>query len=260
MWVESTPGQGSTFHFVARLPRVSEAPAQRGPAHESLQATKRSLRVLLAEDHQVSRLLTERLLKKAGHQVQAVTNGFEALEVLEQENFDLVLMDLDMPEMDGLVTTARIRAREVESGRHLPIVALTAYATTGDRERCFEAGMDHYIPKPLRPRELLAAIATLFPAAGGEERSDAQAVVEGMAAQFVRGCEGDLEQMRQAIARQDQGELRRLAHGLAGAAGIFQATSAQRLAREIEQAAAGGDLAEAERGLRALVDAIEQLR
>jgi len=117
-----------------------------------------SLRILLAEDNQVNQRLAMRLLEKRGHRVTLAGNGQEAVAAVEQGTFDLVLMDLQMPEMDGFEATAALREREKETGNHLPVIALTAHALKGDRERCLEAGMDGYLSKPIRPEELDAAL------------------------------------------------------------------------------------------------------
>jgi two-component system sensor histidine kinase/response regulator len=113
-----------------------------------------SLRVLVAEDNAVNQKLVSRLLEKRGHCVKVVANGREALGALEQGTYDLVLMDMQMPEMDGFEATAELRKREKQTGLHTPIVALTAHAMKGDRERCLEAGMDGYLAKPIRAQEL----------------------------------------------------------------------------------------------------------
>jgi len=113
-----------------------------------------SLRILLAEDNLVNQRLATRLLEKRGHHVVVAANGREALAALEKDIFDLVLMDMQMPEMDGFEATAAIRQKEKTDGGHLPIVALTAHAMKGDREKCLAAGMDGYLTKPLRPQEL----------------------------------------------------------------------------------------------------------
>jgi two-component system, sensor histidine kinase and response regulator len=112
------------------------------------------LRVLLAEDNNVNQRLAVRLLEKRGHRVVVAGNGREALDALAKGKFDLVLMDVQMPEMDGLEATASIREKEKSSGLHQPIIALTAHAMKGDREKCLEAGMDGYLTKPIRPSEL----------------------------------------------------------------------------------------------------------
>ncbi|HZD95487.1 MAG TPA: response regulator, partial [Candidatus Sulfotelmatobacter sp.] len=118
----------------------------------------RQLRILVAEDNLVNQKLTVRLLENKGHSVAVAETGRSALQLMEREPFDLILMDVQMPEMDGLEVTATIRKRERSSGRHIPIVAMTAHAMESDRDRCLDAGMDHYISKPLDPRHLFAVI------------------------------------------------------------------------------------------------------
>jgi CheY-like chemotaxis protein len=127
------------------------------------------LDVLIAEDNVVNQRLAMRLLEKRGHRVTVVNNGQEAVELLERSNFDLVLMDVQMPLLDGIAATMLIRQREKETGSHQPIVALTAYAVKGDQERCLAAGMDGYLPKPIRPEELDALLQTYV-----SGRADAQ--------------------------------------------------------------------------------------
>jgi signal transduction histidine kinase/CheY-like chemotaxis protein/ligand-binding sensor domain-containing protein len=127
----------------------------------SLSEGQRSLRVLLAEDNAVNQLLASRLLEKHGHSVVVASNGRKALEALEKQRFDLVVMDVSMPEMDGYEAVAAIRRKEGATGSHIPIVAMTAHAMKGDRERCLAAGMDAYVSKPLRASELFEVIKTL---------------------------------------------------------------------------------------------------
>jgi CheY-like chemotaxis protein len=128
-----------------------------------LEAPQHRLRILLAEDNAINQRLALRLLEKCGHQVAVTTNGREALAALDHGEFDVVLMDIQMPDMDGFEATAAIRSKERAIGKHLPIIAMTAHAMTGDRERCIGAGMDGYIAKPIRPQELFQAISTLAP-------------------------------------------------------------------------------------------------
>jgi two-component system sensor histidine kinase/response regulator len=129
------------------------------PAEDRRGAPKLSaLDVLVAEDNAVNQRLATRLLEKRGHQVTVVSNGQQAIDLLEQTSFDLVLMDVQMPVLDGLEATRIIRRREQDSGKHQQIVALTAHAIKGDRERCEEAGMDGYLSKPIRPEELDAIL------------------------------------------------------------------------------------------------------
>jgi two-component system sensor histidine kinase/response regulator len=116
------------------------------------------LRVLLAEDNVVNQKVAQRLLANEGHHVVVVSNGREALAALARERFDIILMDVQMPEMDGFETTAAIRGKERFTGARLPILAMTAHAMAGDQERCLTAGMDGYVAKPVRKAELLEAI------------------------------------------------------------------------------------------------------
>jgi CheY-like chemotaxis protein len=128
------------------------------PAAVSAGETPATLRILLAEDNSVNRFLAVRLLEKEGHHVTTVVNGRAAIAALAEERFDLALMDLQMPEMDGFEATGLIREQERASGRHLPIIALTANAMVGDQERCLQAGMDGYVSKPIDIRRLVAEI------------------------------------------------------------------------------------------------------
>jgi len=112
------------------------------------------LRVLVVEDNPVNQRLTSRLLEKRGHRVTVTANGREAVESVEKQTFDLILMDVQMPEMDGFEATAVIREREKRNSAHTPIIALTAHAMKGDQERCLAAGMDGYLTKPIRSQEL----------------------------------------------------------------------------------------------------------
>ncbi|MGL4555566.1 MAG: response regulator [Gemmataceae bacterium] len=117
------------------------------------------LQILLVEDNRINQLVAQKLLEKAGHRVTIADNGKVAVQAVTDSKFDLVLMDVSMPEMDGLEATQVIRRREVSGDPRLPIVAFTANAMKGDRERCLEAGMDAYVTKPVQPPDLFRAIA-----------------------------------------------------------------------------------------------------
>jgi two-component system, sensor histidine kinase and response regulator len=134
----------------------------------SLREISNHLRILLVEDNAVNQVLAARLLEKRGHSVIVAGNGKEALAVLEKQSFDLVFMDVQMPEMDGLEATAAIREKEKISGNHLAVIAMTAHAMVGDRERCLAAGMDDYLTKPIRPEELTGLLARYLPSASTE--------------------------------------------------------------------------------------------
>jgi CheY-like chemotaxis protein len=155
IWVESELGHGSEFHFTAHLgaAHVVEDGAIK-PIATAAATPGSPLRVLLAEDNAVNRLVVTMLLEKQGHHVEAATTGREALVALTKEKYDIVLMDVQMPDMDGFEATRMIRTMEKHTGRHQQIIALTAHAMIGDRERCLEVGMDAYLSKPIRSQEL----------------------------------------------------------------------------------------------------------
>jgi len=166
-WLDAESGRtiaGSAFHFTAQFAPgkapVGAEPASRGPAQENL-------RVLLAEDNPVNRTLAIRVLERRGHTVLVAKNGCEALEILAKESVDVVLMDIQMPEMDGFQATAAIRRMEKASGGRLPIVALTANAMRGDGERCLAQGMDAYLAKPFRIADLDRVLGEVTGASAG---------------------------------------------------------------------------------------------
>ena len=162
IWVESEPGAGSCFRFTIVVQRAQSAAGQ--PAPTPPQFTRRTvpLMVLLAEDNRINQKVAVSLLQKQGCAVDVAATGLEALLRLQEQAYDLVLMDVQMPEMDGLAATREIRKREKATGLHCPIIALTAHAMEGDAERCLAAGMDAYLPKPIDPQQLAEAIDNLL--------------------------------------------------------------------------------------------------
>ena len=164
IWAESEPGKGSIFHFVIPLEVSSEpaAPQTGTPALASEVAEVRGLRILVAEDNPINQKITARLLEKAGHTVEVANDGREALAIWRQQPFDLILMDVQMPHLNGFECTAAIRSAE-EGSRHVPILALTAHALNGYDRRCLDAGMDGYLSKPVRAETLLEAIQRVRP-------------------------------------------------------------------------------------------------
>jgi signal transduction histidine kinase/CheY-like chemotaxis protein len=142
-------------HSLGRPAAAGAAPLTR----HSLNQARRKLRVLLAEDNAINRKLAVHLLEKHGHSVEVANDGVEAVAAVEAGEFDVVLMDVQMPNMDGLEAAAAIRTLERGTGKHIPIVAMTAHAMKGDQERCLEAGMDGYISKPIQPDRMMEAIA-----------------------------------------------------------------------------------------------------
>jgi CheY-like chemotaxis protein len=251
------------------------------------------LRLLLAEDNEINQAVAVRMLQRRGHSVVVANNGREALAVLATAQFDAVLMDVQMPELDGLETTAAIREGERSTGRHLPIVALTAHAMKGDRERCLAAGMDDYVTKPLRIGELChvlarvvppaASVAPVSPAVQHQEQANGEPVVFDRQTALAR-VEGDLELLRRlvhlftrqsarlldeikaAVARGDGPALERAAHKLKGSLGNLGAVKAaaaagrlEVLGRRGELATAGAAGAELERDVARLRSALAEL-
>jgi len=251
------------------LDRMLEALEARptGALARALERPKgRRLRVLVAEDNPVNQKVAAGLLERAGHRAVIVENGRQALAAFARETFDLVLMDVQMPELDGLEATAAIREREQYSGRHVPIVAVTAHAMKGDAERCLAAGMDAYLAKPLRPAELVATMARLTPDAtldkarllervGGDRRA-----LTGIARIFLADAPRQLAEIRQAIARGDARALRAAAHTLKGAAANFSAAGVTDTALELQQIGDAGEMSEAPTALERLELELATLR
>ena len=185
IWVESELGVGSRFHFTAQfgvarsqadpgrgggcpefrgVPVLeAKSPAQQSlqPAGEGLLGGRPVLSVLVAEDNLVNQRVAQCLIEKRGHKVVVVGNGIDAVKALDRQQFELVLMDVQMPGMDGYEATAEIRRKEQSGGRHQPIIAMTAHAMKGDREKCLAAGMDGYLAKPIQASEMAAALEKL---------------------------------------------------------------------------------------------------
>jgi signal transduction histidine kinase/ligand-binding sensor domain-containing protein/CheY-like chemotaxis protein len=152
IWVESAPGSGSAFHFTASFDRCedqSPQPPEKQPAEPAAAPSAAPLRILLAEDNVVNQKLAQHAIGKMGHSLLVAGNGLRAVEAAAAQSFDLILMDLQMPEMDGFQATARIRQAEFPFGRHTPIIAMTAHAMRDDREHCLRSGFDDYLSKPV---------------------------------------------------------------------------------------------------------------
>jgi CheY-like chemotaxis protein len=239
--------------------------------------TRRSLRdnptctgglcVLVAEDNLVNQKLAARLLEKRNHAVTVVGDGKEALAALERKAYDLALFDLHMPEMDGFEAIRILREREKATSHHLPVVAMTALAMIGDRERCLDAGMDGYLAKPIRPAELDALLdiyvgrkferknaAEAPPASAGsvdagellDRIDDDRAFLAELIELFRREYPVNLEAARAAIYANDAPALQRSAHAMKGVLGNLAADPASALAADLEDMGRSGDLAKAE--------------
>ncbi|MHB8410756.1 MAG: response regulator [Candidatus Acidiferrales bacterium] len=239
------------------------------------------LRVLLAEDNLVNRQLATRLLEKQGHTVVTAKNGIEAVAAVEREDIDVVLMDVQMPEMDGLEAIQVIREKERVSGRHLPIISITAHVMKGDREKCLEAGADDYVPKPLKPAELFAAIERTRGAAqqsrnahaAGPKMLDALNTVEliehveddrELLAEIVQLFESALptilQELRESIAKGDATEVARAAHTLKGSVANFGRQAAYRAVEQMEAFAKQDDMPGTKAALHVVESELERLQ
>jgi PAS domain S-box-containing protein len=263
---------GSPLH--TRLSAAEEPTDPSGPLH-----------ILVAEDNSVNQKLALALLKKRGHTVEIAVTGREAVEAVGRQAFDVVLMDVQMPEMDGMEATAEIRRQERQKGGRVPIIAMTAHAMKGDRERCLEAGMDGYVSKPIQTHELFSAIAALVPTrlrdaparrGGLPAASENGAIVDeaetlarvggdrellkSLIEVFFESYPAQLTQMREAINGDDAAGLYRLAHTLVGAVGIFGARPALETAARLEAMGREGKLTGAAEAWKRLDSALGRLK
>ena len=244
----------------------SEAPSRAAPC-------ARPLRVLVAEDNVVNQRVARGLLTKRGHQVTIVANGREAVEAVENGTFDLVLMDVQMPEMDGCEATTAIRTMEAGTGRHVRIVAMTAHAMSGDRDRCFAAGMDGYLSKPIVPAMLRTVVegdpdsmppgtARETPAAQSSLPIDGEQFIHRLGGDekllldvvqlFLQDCPRRLAEIKAAVDSRDAERIRLGAHALKGASANLSAAGLFTAASVLERIGAEGRVDAAEAGWRCL--------
>jgi signal transduction histidine kinase/CheY-like chemotaxis protein len=281
----------------AILAVLGQQASQSAPAplvtRHSLHESSRKLRVLVAEDNAVNQALVVRVLAKMGHACVVANNGKEALALASSQKFDLLFMDVQMPELDGLAATMAIRENEKSTGEHLPIVAMTAYAMKGDRERCLQAGMDGYIAKPVRFSDIEATLNSLT---AGPERDSAntlqpagdddamepyesvsrpaswarlealdrlggdEELLEELCQIFLMESPKLMERLRRAIADGDAEALQRAAHSLKGEVSYLAAAQATQAARRLEEMAQANDLSRAAETLALLTRELESLR
>jgi CheY-like chemotaxis protein/HPt (histidine-containing phosphotransfer) domain-containing protein len=282
----------------AGVGRRSGTAALRRPAPGSDEpATLPPLHILLAEDAIVNQRLAVRILQKAGHTVSVAGNGLEALAALERESFDLVLMDVQMPELGGFETTEKVRAAEKGTGRHIPIIALTAHAMKGDRERCLQIGMDGYVAKPIRARELFQTIEQVlrthvpsllsgsqsltaagqrgpvparqeemampedFDRAAALERcGDDAALLHELIEMFLQESVIWMRDLDVALKAGNADQVKRLAHTIKGAVGTFAAAPAYEAALRMEIIGKEGNLSTAGPAWEELQTVIERLK
>ncbi len=249
----------------------------------TLREEQRTLRILLAEDDMVNRQLAEHLLRKFGHKITSVSDGRKAVEAIQTagfDGFDVVLMDVQMPEMDGVEATAAIRALEAGRPRRLPIIAMTAHAMKGDRSRFLDAGMDGYIAKPVQSQELVSVIEQTVPkpqeaAREYQPKPAPQEVIDCKRA--LSAVDGDselfhellrifasvapatLEKLRTGVERKDAATIEQAAHALKGSMSNFGADDAVQASRRLETMARNGNLEHAAEGLQQLEKEVQRL-
>jgi two-component system, sensor histidine kinase and response regulator len=233
-------------------------PAAPPPQLRSSAARGHGLNILLAEDNRVNQIVASRILEKMGHTITLASNGIDAVTLSGARSFDLVLMDIQMPEIDGLEATKSIRLRELHSNLRLPIIAMTAHAMKGDKERCLEAGMDGYISKPISGKELAAAIANVIPWASNDGADpgsgvpletpdtdwDIRSALERLGGDekllyevldiFIDQAPKDLATIRNALVRDDFETMERTAHTLKGNLGYLGISKVLEKAGQLE--------------------------
>ncbi|MEW6347491.1 MAG: response regulator [Thermodesulfobacteriota bacterium] len=250
--------QAELLLTISRVMKEPSSVGETGPSlvtRHSIRESKRRLRILLAEDNLVNQKLAKRMLERMGHEVVVARHGQEALELWDKGAFHLILMDVQMPVMDGLEATKTIRERESNRGGHIPIIAMTAYAMAGDKERCMDAGMDGYVPKPINAQELfqrVEEVTTPYPE-GARPRevvsSNPQAIAKHRILDRVGGdpellteildlflsdSPKLLTEMRQALEEHDADRMEKAAHALKGSVGNFSAKGAEQAALRVE--------------------------
>ncbi len=248
----------------------------------SLQESRNRMRILLVEDNEVNQLVAIRLLEKYGHSVTLAADGRKALIALEKKSFDLIFMDIQMPEMNGWQASEAIREKEKTTGQHIPIVAMTAHAMKGDEEKCISAGMDFYLTKPIRTKELLAVLNEIGGRKGGSNPSvelasgelainsiDLIAALERLdgdrdlfnelAQVFKTECPKIVREIARAIGSRDAASLEHQAHALKGSAASLGASAISQTASELEKMARSGEMKHAGELLKALEREVDRL-
>ena len=264
-------------------PEVSTADGAETPAERAVSAPAqgRKARLLVVDDNSVNQHLAVALLERRGHTVAVAANGREALGAVADRAFDAILMDVEMPEMDGFETTAAIRGLEARAGRRTPILAMTAHAMSGDRERCLAAGMDGYVSKPIHARELFSTLDDLLAQRSDESVPAATPSAAGpgpLEARVLERLDGDAELLRDfarlaleqgprfvaairaAVGGADCAAAARALHSLRGSIGLFLGARGFRAVETLESLVRGGELRESAAALAALAAEIDRLR
>ena len=274
--VESAPGIGSTFTLQLPFAPAAATPDAEKSVHQQPAPPATPCMILLAEDVPINQELARIMLEKSGHSVTIAANGAEAVRLFQARQFDLIFMDMQMPEMDGLQATRAIRALEAEGGGHIPIIAMTANALESDREKCRKAGMDDFLPKPLR-RDILQKTMARFAGKTGvpcsapppvspetpelppfdredllERLGGNDALLPKFVGMFVASIAEPLQRLKAAVACGNQDDIHRMAHTIKGSAANIGAPRIMNAAALLDEMAKSGELLDSPRQLACL--------
>ena len=278
IWFESELGKGTSFYFTIDFQEVDNICEINKLTKKELSNKKlapvsdKKLKILVAEDNEVNQLLTKLMLEEFGHHVTIAENGKEALSHYENYQFDIILMDVQMPEMSGFEATAVIREREKEKKSHIPIIAVTAHAMQGDKDRCLKAGMDNYITKPIDPDKLFEIIEkitgyrydiketiiteTVTEEAEVEYSLDTKNIMarvqnnpqllEKVVNMFIKSVEEKIPLLNEAVKNSDNDAIEKLAHSIKGSSAYYSTQLVYNVAAELEKIGKNGNLSNAE--------------
>ncbi|KAF0215133.1 MAG: hypothetical protein FD174_4234 [Geobacteraceae bacterium] len=289
VWVESEVGRGSRFHFTVKFGVPKGKSTMTAAASDVFSAAavtvspRRNLRILMAEDSLVNQMMFSEMLEKNGHTVAVASDGRRALDAYRKGNFDLILMDIQMPEMDGYEATGMIRTLEEGKGAHIPIIALTGSDFQGDEEKCLRAGMDGYLAKPLSERELMTTMARFVTEAEVErmcrddttslpvsELLDTELALDNLGGDrklwreimvlFLKEAPAQIVRLREAIADREEERIESSAHKLKGMAAHVGAVKIADEAFRIQLAVRKGDREKPVTALQNIETMFEQLR
>jgi PAS domain S-box-containing protein len=281
IWVEGDVGIGSTFHFTIKFAKKTRTEQKQvvieHPPTKISSTDSPKLNILVAEDNSTSQLIAKKMLEKKGHVVSIVGNGAQACEKIADSHFDIVFMDVEMPIMNGLEATKVIRGKEKKSGRDIPIVAMTAYATKEDKEKCLVAGMNDYLVKPVKSKDLYALIDKLLPdgrivAENGDEEKkpaenktvdleialqavggDKELLLEALSIFIEQDYPEQLKQLKEGVESLNAQKIKAAAHSIKGNARTFGGMILGDIAQHIEEKGRIGNL----EGTIGLIDNLE---
>jgi signal transduction histidine kinase/DNA-binding response OmpR family regulator len=292
IWIESEEGVGTEVYFTVKVNEADDITLEKnsnyslkngytteGESEKAKRENKiiprknKKFNILIVEDNKINQIITSDILENNGHSYQVATNGNEAIELFKKSNFDVILMDLQMPQMDGYVTTSIIR--KMEKGMNIPIVAITAYAMIGDREKCLQAGMNYYLTKPIMPNKLISLLNEIISKTPDEEKNSGNDTADIESAfvrmksdivffstivgKFSEESREIINNIKQALANKDEKELNIQLHTLKGLIAIFKRKSANKFTKNLERIAEENDFEGAENIAEEIEKELQQL-